>query len=115
MVGLPSVIEVLFRFPARRRITDARPVLQELSRGEVVSGPGRKVADLERGGKHPLWSCNGHELFFKGNDKRIMVNTYTARADSFVPDKPETRRQQNHVTFLLNFADELQRKVPLGR
>ena len=30
-------------------------------------------------------------------------------------ETPEDQQPQNHVTFLLNFADELQRKVPLGK
>ncbi len=40
------------------------------------------------GGAYPFWSSNAHELFFRGDDNRIMVATYTAKADSFVPDKP---------------------------
>jgi Tol biopolymer transport system component len=40
------------------------------------------------GGAYPEWSSNGHEMFFRGDDNRIMVATYTAKADSFVPDKP---------------------------
>jgi hypothetical protein len=98
----------------------------------------------------PVWSGNGHELFFRGDDNRIMVATYAAQEDSFVPDKPrvwsdrqlanlgnignyglapdgkriaavmpvetpEAQQSQNHVTFLLNFSDELQRKVPAGK
>jgi serine/threonine-protein kinase len=102
------------------------------------------------GARHPVWSGNGHELFFRSEDNRIMVATYAARADSFVPDKPrvwsgkqlanlgiignydlapdgkriaalmpvegpEAPQAQNHVIFLMNFADELQRKVPSGK
>jgi serine/threonine-protein kinase len=101
------------------------------------------------GGAYPIWSSNGHELFFRGDDNRIMVATYAAKADTFVPDKPrvwsdkqlanrgilanydlapdgkriaalmpaegpEAQQTQNHVIFLENFADELQRKVPTG-
>ena len=40
------------------------------------------------GGVYPVWSGNGHELFFRTGDNRIMVATYAAKADSFVPDKP---------------------------
>jgi serine/threonine-protein kinase len=40
------------------------------------------------GGVYPAWSSNGHELFFRSDDNRIMVATYAAKADSFVPDKP---------------------------
>jgi serine/threonine-protein kinase len=104
------------------------------------------------GGAYPVWSSNGRELFFRTEDNRIMVATYAAKADSFVPDKPrvwsdkqlanvgiigignydlapdgkriaalmpvegtEAQQTQNHVIFLENFADELQRKVPAGK
>jgi len=104
------------------------------------------------GGAYPVWSGNGHELFFRAQDNRIMVATYAAKGDSFVPDKtrmwsdrplanlgvvgvsnydlapdgkriaalmpvetPEAQQTQNHVIFLMNFADELQRKVPTGK
>ncbi len=80
-----------------------------------------------------------------------MVATYTAKGDSFVPDKPrlwsdtrladfgtvgiatydlapdgkriaaimpaetvEAQQARNHVVFLLNFFDELRRRVPVG-
>jgi len=103
------------------------------------------------GGMLPVWSRNGHELFFRTEDSRmILVATYTAKADSFLPDKPavwsdkplanpetipnydlapdgkriaalmpvetpDAQQTQNHVVFLENFADELQRKVPAGK
>jgi serine/threonine-protein kinase len=40
------------------------------------------------GGVYPAWSGNGHELFFRADDNRIMVAPYAAKADSFVPDRP---------------------------
>ena len=111
---------------------------------------GAKWQISNAGGAYPVWSGNGHELFFRGDDNRIMLATYAAARDSFVPAKPrvwsdtqlaslgsmgtydsapdgkrvaalmpvetpEARQAQNHVTFLLNFADELQRKVPAGK
>jgi WD40-like Beta Propeller Repeat len=110
------------------------------------------------GGWHPIWSRNGRELFYQASDTRtmqasdtrIMVTTYTAKADSFAPDKPRpwsntpifdpapgswnldlapdgkrfavfprpdaTSEQKGsvHVTVLLNFFDELRRRVPPG-
>ena len=39
------------------------------------------------GGIYPMWSRNGHELFFETAD-RIMVAQYTAKGDSFAADKP---------------------------
>jgi serine/threonine-protein kinase len=40
------------------------------------------------GGRLPMWSRNGRELFFRNNENQIMVAAYTARADSFLPEKP---------------------------
>jgi Tol biopolymer transport system component len=39
------------------------------------------------GGMYPLWSRNGHELFFRTEDNQIMVTGYTVKGDSFVVDK----------------------------
>jgi Tol biopolymer transport system component len=40
------------------------------------------------GGTYPMWSHNGHELFFETLDNHIMVAAYTVKGDSFVADKP---------------------------
>ena len=40
------------------------------------------------GGVMPVWSKNGRELFYRSEDSRIMVTTYTVRGDTFVADKP---------------------------
>ena len=40
------------------------------------------------GGTMPRWARNGRELFYRTEDSRIMVVTYTARGDTFVADKP---------------------------
>ena len=40
------------------------------------------------GGTLPMWSRNGHELFFETLDNHIMVAGYTVKGDSFVADKP---------------------------
>jgi len=39
-------------------------------------------------GTYPMWSRNGHELFFEALDNHIMVAAYTVKGDSFVADKP---------------------------
>ena len=97
----------------------------------------------------PLWSRTERELFYRDEDSRIMVATYTANGDTFVADKPrvwsekrlantgltplfdlapdgkrfavlvaeegrEPPAVQNHVTLILNFFDELRRRVPQG-
>jgi len=40
------------------------------------------------GGMLPVWSRNGHELFFRTEDNQIMAASYTAKGDSFMADKP---------------------------
>jgi serine/threonine-protein kinase len=113
-------------------------------------GPGGKWRISAGGGEFPIWSTNGHELFYLGPDQRIKVVDYTAKGDSFAPGKPRawsekqilrkegggpfppyalapdgkrfavllypdgTMDQQRviQLTFLLNFFDELRRRVP---
>jgi hypothetical protein len=36
----------------------------------------------------PVWSRNGRELFYRTEDSRIMVATYSMKGDTFVADKP---------------------------
>jgi Tol biopolymer transport system component len=62
-------------------------------------GPGGKVSISTEGGGFPVWSPNGHELFFLTADRRIMVADYTAKRDSFSPGKPRVWSQQQ---ILLN-------------
>ncbi|MSV34782.1 MAG: serine/threonine-protein kinase [Bryobacterales bacterium] len=114
-------------------------------------GPGGKWLISTGGGRHPIWSRNGRELFYQAQDFRIMVVTYSAKGDSFAADKarpwaetqilapnalywnldlaPDGKRfvvaprreatggQKGsvHVTVLLNFFDQLRRKVPTGK
>jgi Tol biopolymer transport system component len=40
------------------------------------------------GGTMPVWSRNGRELFYRSEDNRIMVATYTTTGDVFAADKP---------------------------
>jgi serine/threonine-protein kinase len=114
-------------------------------------GPGGQWQVSTGDGEFPIWSRNGHELFFLTDDK-IMVAGYTANGNSFVPDKPRLwsegrllnlgsppiptydaapdgkrfavilyadgtaeEKPITHATFLLNFFDELRRKVPSGK
>ena len=50
-------------------------------------GPGGKWLISTGGGRHPVWSRNGRELFYQAPDYRIMVATYSAKGDSFATDK----------------------------
>jgi hypothetical protein len=36
----------------------------------------------------PIWSRNGHDLFFRTEDDQIMVVAYRAQGDSFIADRP---------------------------
>jgi serine/threonine-protein kinase len=112
-------------------------------------GPGEELQISSGGGRQPIWSSKGHELFFLTLDGRIMVITYGAEGDSFVAGRPQMWSQKRmlvlnsppiptvdlapdgrrfaavlyqngttepklvtHVTLLLNFFDELRRRVP---
>ena len=115
------------------------------------AGSGRSMISTG-GGRLPIWSRNGRELFYEGLDNRIMAVAYTAKGDSFAAGKPgpwsNTQfadidapwnldlapdgkrfvvavlpradsagepKASVHVTFLLNFFDEVQRRIPVRK
>ena len=117
--------------------------------GGAPSGSGKWQISTS-GGRHPIWSRDGRELFYETSDNRIMAASYTGKADSFAADKPRLwsntqirepagisnldlapdgkrfavfprpdangeRKGSVHVTVLLNFFDELRRRVPVGK
>ena len=47
-----------------------------------------RLFSILRPARYPMWSRNGHELFFETLDNHIMVTAYTVKGDSFVADKP---------------------------
>jgi hypothetical protein len=47
------------------------------------------------GGTMPVWSRNGRELFYRTQDGRIMVATYTVKSDTFVADKSRVRSEKH--------------------
>jgi serine/threonine-protein kinase len=49
---------------------------------------GAKWQISNSGGKNPMWSRNGRELFFETLDNHIMVAAYAVKGDSFLADKP---------------------------
>jgi WD40 repeat protein/predicted Ser/Thr protein kinase len=114
-------------------------------------GPGSKSPISTEGGRFPVWSRNGRELFYLGPDQRIMVAGYTAIGDSLAVGKPQVwspkslvvvpvghpydlapdgkrfavllypggtaepgQKPIDSITVLLNFFDELRRRVPAG-
>jgi serine/threonine-protein kinase len=111
-------------------------------------GPGGGWLISSRGDV-PVWSRNGHELFFLEDLRTIMVAAYTAKGDAFEFSKPRVwsphpvvdlgsppvgsydvapdgkrvavvlntdgtadPKPITHLTFLVNFFDELRRRVP---
>jgi serine/threonine-protein kinase len=107
-------------------------------------GPGGKLQISKGGGMFPLWSRDGHELLFAALDGQVMAVGYSVNADSFVAGKPRvwsktrlldsgaipnydlapdgrrlaailpSNEPPTHLTFLLNFFDELRRRAPAG-
>ena len=57
-------------------------------RASLCRGAGGRWLISAGGGLHPIWSRNGRELFYETPDNRIMVATYSAKGESFVPDRP---------------------------
>jgi len=107
---------------------------------------GVKTQISNTGGVMPVWSRNGHELFYRTEDQRIMVVGYAVNGESFVAGKPrvwsgkqlaniglgvnfdlapdgkrcvvlmqaaspEPRATQSHVTLVVNYLDEIRRRV----
>jgi len=56
------------------------------------------------GGMYPMWSRDGHELFFETLDNHIMVAGYTVKGDSFVADKPRLWSEKQIGGSLMSFA-----------
>ena len=56
------------------------------------------------GGQRPVWSRKGRELYFMGADNRLMVASYSVKAESFSPDTPrvwsETRIVERGLWYL---------------
>lgn len=104
-------------------------------------GSTRQISDSPSA--FPMWSPNGRELFYRTVGGRIMVVNYTATGDSFEPDKPRpwtsqvladlgnnrtvdlspdgnrfavliSGERQSHVMVLVNFFDEVRRRVARG-
>jgi Tol biopolymer transport system component/DNA-binding winged helix-turn-helix (wHTH) protein len=111
-------------------------------------GPGGKWRISTGGGKFPMWSRKGMDLFYQDLDSnKIMVTSYKDSGDSFVAAKPRAwsgkhpldlgqlqsydvapdgkrfaavlyadgiaePKPVTHLTFLLNFFDELRRRAP---
>jgi serine/threonine protein kinase/Tol biopolymer transport system component len=68
-------------------------------------GKGGKWQVSNSGGVYPVWSRNGHELFFRTEDNQIMVAGYTVKGDSFIADKPRVWSEKRiaNVSLFANY------------
>jgi serine/threonine-protein kinase len=109
------------------------------------------VSISNSGGVQPVWSQKTNELFYRSDDRHIMVANYTVKENNFrlvgkprvwserqladtglnpsfdlAPDgkrfavllpaeNPEPLETKGHVTMILNFFDELRRRIPDGK
>ena len=60
---------------------------------------GEKWQISNNGGAYPEWSRNGHDLFFRSPDNRIMVAAYTVSGNSFAVDKPRVWSEKQLADF----------------
>jgi serine/threonine-protein kinase len=107
---------------------------------------GTKVQISNAGGVMPSWSRSGREIFYRTEDQRIMVVSYSVEGETFMAAKPkmwfgkklanlglapnldlapdgkrfvalmsveapEPRETQSHVMLVVNFFDEVRRRV----
>ncbi len=68
-------------------------------------GPGGRWEISTGGGRIPVWSRNGRELFYRTSDQRIMVVSYTSSGDSFHADKPRLWSPGQFTDSATNFND----------
>jgi Tol biopolymer transport system component/DNA-binding winged helix-turn-helix (wHTH) protein len=69
-------------------------------------GPGGKTPISIGGGKFPIWSRNGRELFFLDFDSnRIMVTDYQESGDSFIAAKPRVWSQKRLLEIGESYYD----------
>jgi Protein kinase domain/WD40-like Beta Propeller Repeat len=108
------------------------------------SGQGGKWQISNNGGGDPRWSRGGHELVYRSGNQ-LMTISYAVNGTSFVAEKPrvwiaalggtewdlaadgkrvavvipegtaQAPQQEHGIVMLLNFADELRRRVPIGK
>jgi serine/threonine-protein kinase len=66
---------------------------------------GTQVQISNAGGVMPVWSQNGHELFYRTEDQRIMVTNYTVKEGKFLADKPRVwfAKQLANMGLTINY------------
>jgi hypothetical protein len=107
-------------------------------------GGGDKQRISTHGGDEPVWDPSGKKLYYRGGDKMMAVTIdtvpefsasapkelFTGRYESFrfsanydiTPDgdrfimiKPEKKSEPTQIIVVLNWFEELKRRVPLGK
>jgi hypothetical protein len=69
----------------------------------------------DNGGGYLRWSRTGHELVYRSGDQLMSVS-YSVKDSAFVAEPPRLWIAQEHViVMLLNFADELRRRLPTAK
>jgi len=100
--------EVFLQTPADERYPCISPDGRWIAYSSTESGTNQVYvrAFPDKGGKWqisnssggiPMWSRNGHELFFETLDNHIMVAAHTVKGDSFVTDKPRVCSEKTSV------------------
>ena len=110
--------EVFLQTPANERYPSFSPDGRWMAYSSDESGTfqvyvrafpdkGGKWQISNSGGGYPMWSREGHELFFETLDNHIMVAAYAVKGDSFMADKPRVWSEKqiggNGVSSLKNF------------
>src|SRR6185436_14635137 len=108
------------------------------------SGQGGKWPISNNGGSEARWSRTGHELVYRSGDQ-LMTVSYSVNGDTFIAEKPRVwiaalggrtwdlapdgRRvvvlipegpvqappPEHEIVMLLNFGDEVRRRVPVAK
>ncbi len=95
----PGKPEIFLQTPADQRAPSFSPDGRWMAYSSNESGTfqvyvrafpdkGGKWQISNSGGTYPMWSRNGHELFFETLDNHIIVAAYTEKGDSFEANKP---------------------------
>ena len=109
-----------------------------------ISGQGGKWQVSNNGAGGPQWSRSGHELVYRSGNQ-VMAVSYSVKGDTFVAEKPrvwiaalggpcwdlapdgkrvavviaeaaaQAPQPEHGIVMLLNFADELRRRVPVRK
>ena len=95
----PGKAEVFLQTPATEMAPAFSPDGRWIAYGSFEAGTseiyvrafpdnGRKWQISNSGAAFAIWSRNGRDLFYRTPEQQIMVVSYSAKGDTFVPEKP---------------------------